>query len=374
MAWSISDRRRLGTWLGAVLFGGLVGYGYMFVMPPLMDPAHIGEPTAREALNGFRTGAVISGLAVGFELYGMRTAVGAWMRRLSFLPAFLVRELILAAIIVASLVLNVAVSRWIEGAPALFDYHPRALFIDFVFSFVVCGLLLFVIQVRHLIGARTLANLLMGRYHQPIREERLFVIFDLRDSTRIAAAIGDENFHRLLSSIFGDADREIVDHGGEVHSYVGDALIATWPLGDGKWNARAVTAAFAVLDDLGKTSQRYRRRFGVTPHLRVALHGGSVIAGECGDSKRQITYLGDVLNVAARLEQVGKTINADFVVSADMLKRIALPADVRVHDRGEYTLNGVANPLRVYSLTSERKASSEGAGIFIGEEARSAAE
>jgi class 3 adenylate cyclase len=71
---------------------------------------------------------------------------------------------------------------------------------------------------------------------------------------------------------------------------------------------------------------------------------------------------------------VGKTINADFVVSADMLDRIALPADVRVHDRGEYTLNGVANPLRVYSLTSERKASSEGAGIFLGEEARSAAE
>ena len=213
--------------------------------------------------------------------------------------------------------------------------------------------------MRHLIGARTLTNLLMGRYHQPIREERLFVIFDLRESTRIAAAIGDERFHRLLSSIFGDADREIVDHGGEVHSYVGDALIATWPLGDRKWNARAVMAAFAVLDDLAKLSQRYRKRFGVTPQFRAALHGGAVIAGECGDSKRQITYLGDVLNVASRLEQVGKSINADCVVSAEILERIALPASVHVHDRGEHTLNGLAKPLHVYSLTSDRTPASD---------------
>lgn len=374
MAWSISDRRRMGTWLGATLFGGLVGYGYMFVMPPLMDPVHVGEPTVHEALKGFRTGAVIAGLAVGFELYGMRTALGDWLRRLSFLPAFLVREAMLAVIVLVSLLLNAALSRWVEGAPALFDYQPQALFVDFVFSFVVCGLVLFVIQMSHLIGARTLTNLLMGRYHQPVREERIFVIFDLRESTKTAAAIGDEKFHRLLSSIFGDADREIVDHGGEVHSYVGDALIATWPLGDGAWNARAVTAAFAVLDQLDKASRRYARRFGVTPHFRVALHGGAVIAGECGDSKRQITYLGDVLNVAARLEQVGKAINAGFVVSADILKRIALPANVHAQDRGEYKLNGVANPLRVYSLTSDSELSSERASSHIGAEAHSAAE
>jgi adenylate cyclase len=209
--------------------------------------------------------------------------------------------------------------------------------------------------MRHLIGARTLANILMGRYHQPVREERLFAIFDLRDSTRIAATIGDERFHGLLSSIFGDADREIVDNGGEVHSYVGDAMIATWPLGDAKWNARAVTAAFAILDDLARVSQRYRRRFGVTPQFRVALHGGPVIAGECGDSKRQITYLGDALNVTARLEQLAKTIDADFVISADMLSRIGLPAHVHVRDRGEHALNGVAKPLRVYSLAEDRK-------------------
>jgi adenylate cyclase len=365
MAWSISDQRRLRTWLAAVFLGAFVGYGYVFVIHPLM-PMSFGEPTPAEPLRGFRTGMVIAALAVGFELYGMRTAIGSSLRRLSFVPAFIVREAILAAIIVVSLVLNAAFSNWIDGDEPIFDYPLHGLLIDGAFSFAVCGLILFFIQVRNLIGARTLTNILLGRYHQPIREERLFAIFDLRESTRIAAEIGDERFHALLSSIFADADREVVDHGGEVHSYVGDAMIATWPLGDENRTGRAVVAAFAILDGLAKATARYRRRFGVTPRFRVALHGGPVIAGECGDSKRQITYVGDVLNVVARLEQLAKAIDADFVVSADMLPRLALPPNVYVHDRGEHRLNGIARSLHVFSLgRSEGSAEQVGKGAGI---------
>jgi adenylate cyclase len=349
MAWSVSDQRRLRTWLAAVVLGAVIGYGYMFVIYP-WTPMNTHAPTPVEALKGFRAGLFIAALAVGFELYGMRTVIGDWLRRLSFVPAFIVREAILVVIVVISLVLNAAFSRWAQGDVPIFHYPLRSLLIDAAFSFAVCGLALFFIQMRDLIGARTLTNILLGRYHRPIREERLFAIFDLRDSTRIAAEIGDERFHALVSGVFADADREVVDHGGEVHSFVGDAMIATWPLGDVKRNGQAVLAAFAILEGLAKARARYRRLFGVTPQLRVALHGGLVSAGECGDSKRQITYLGDVLNVAARLEQLAKAIDADVVVSADMLPHLALPLHVHVLDRGEHALKGIARPLHVLSL------------------------
>ena len=184
--------------------------------------------------------------------------------------------------------------------------------------------------------------------------------------------IGDERFHGLLSSIFAEADREIVDHGGEVHSYVGDAMIATWPLGNEKMNGRAVVAAFAVLDGVARRSSSYGKRFGVTPRFRVALHGGPVIAGECGDSKRQITYVGDVLNVTARLEQLAKVIDAEFVISADMLPRLALLEDVHVLDRGEHTVNGVAKPLHVYSLARGEPLGRRSAAAASGERVASA--
>jgi class 3 adenylate cyclase len=344
MNWGVSDRRRLTMWLCVVLLGGLAGYIYVLAIYPAEGPAAV------EPIKGFRTGMMIAGLAVGFELYGMRTAVGRWLRRLSFAPAFLVREGILALIIVASLVLNSAGSRWLEGQRPIFAYPWHDLVIDTVFSFAVCGMILFVIQARRLIGARTLNNILLGRYHQPVREQRLFTIFDLEGSTRIAATIGDERFHALLSEIFAEADREIVDHGGEVHSFVGDAIFATWPLGDAVRNTRAVAAVFAVLDGVSRAARSYRKRFGVAPRFRAALHGGPVVAGECGDSKRQITYLGDVLNVTARLEQLAKTIDTDVIISADLLPLVALPANVEAIDRGEHALKGIPRVLQVFTL------------------------
>jgi adenylate cyclase len=339
MNWSVSDRRRLTTWLAMVFLGGLAGYFYVRVMYPM------GEP-----LGGLRTGLVISGLAFGFELYGMRALPGRWLRRLSFAPSFLAREAVLTILVVAALVFNAALTRWLEGKQPIFHYALRDLAIDSAFSFLVIGFFLFVLQARRLIGARTLTNILLGRYHRPVKEQRVFVIFDLEGSTAIAATIGDERFHALLSEIFADSDREIVDHGGEVHSYVGDAMIATWPLGNAEQNGRAVTATFAVLERISRHAKTYRRRFGVTPKFRAALHGGPVVAGECGDSKRQITYLGDVLNVTSRLEALAKTMNADILISADLLPRIALPADVHARDRGEHALKGMLKPLQVFTL------------------------
>ena len=74
------------------------------------------------------------------------------------------------------------------------------------------------------------------------------------------------------------------------------------------------------------------------------------VAGECGDSKRQITYLGDVLNVTARLEQAGKAMNADVVISADLLSQVTLPPDVQAIDRGEHLLKGMLQPIQIFAL------------------------
>src|ERR1700752_5227074 len=114
MAWTLSDRRRLKTWLVAAVLGGLVGYGYFFVITP-WTPMRTDAVMPVEALKGFRTGMLIAALAVGFELYGMRSAIGDWLRRLSFVSAFIVREAVLLVVVVASLVINVALSRWMEG-------------------------------------------------------------------------------------------------------------------------------------------------------------------------------------------------------------------------------------------------------------------
>src|SRR3546814_12401672 len=50
----------------------------------------------------------------------------------------------------------------------------------------------------------------------------------------------------------------------------------------------------------------YQQEFGLVPGFRAGLHGGSIVAGECGDDKREIVYFGDTINTAARIQEIGR--------------------------------------------------------------------
>ena len=160
--------------------------------------------------------------------------------------------------------------------------------------------------MRRVIGGRTLTNLLLGRYHRPVREERVFMVVDIKGSTALAERLGDERAHAFITSVFFDIDQPILEHGSEVYSYVGDGLIASWPLAQGIADARCLRCFEAIEATLARRAEHYRREFGVTPEVRVALHAGPVVAGECGDAKLAIVYLGDTMNTVARIEQAAK--------------------------------------------------------------------
>src|SRR5439155_1681831 len=66
----------------------------------------------------------------------------------------------------------------------------------------------------------------------------------------------------------------------------------------------------------------FGREFGVAPRLRAALHGGPVIAGEVGGSRRAIVYHGDVMNTTSRIEQATRDLERQFLVSGDALERL----------------------------------------------------
>jgi class 3 adenylate cyclase len=73
--------------------------------------------------------------------------------------------------------------------------------------------------------------------------QRIVMFLDLRSSTSLAEQMGELRVHDLITHFFFDIDQPIVEHGGEVHSYVGDAVIITWRLSD---NAEKNAACFAV--------------------------------------------------------------------------------------------------------------------------------
>ncbi len=200
---------------------------------------------------------------------------------------------------------------------------------DYVFSFAMALLLNMVLATSRLLGPGMLMRFLSGRYHRPRPEERIFLIIDLKGSTAIAARIGNTEFLRLLDQYFVDLARALLDHGGEIYRYVGDAMIATWTVERGLRRADCLMAALDSRDLLAARAPAYEKEFGLRPEVRAVLHAGPVVSGEIGDIKREIVYLGDGLNLTAKLEAHGKATGADLIVSTDLLALLGpLPAGI----------------------------------------------
>ena len=134
---------------------------------------------------------------------------------------------------------------------------------------------------------------------------------------RIATKIGPEAIHRFLGEVFRLASDPIDDHRGEVHQYVGDEIVITWPVAEGRPGARPLACFFAIEQAIGQAEAYFLREFGAAPRLRAALHAGPVISGEVGGSRRAIVYHGDVMNTTSRIEQATRDLGRSFLVSGD---------------------------------------------------------
>lgn len=206
-----------------------------------------------------------------------------------------------------------------------------------------------VIEIGMLLGFGTLKNLFTGRYVQPRREQRAFLLIDMRDSTGLAERLGAVPFHELLNDFFRDVSDAALECGAEIHKYVGDEAILTWPQGavaDGD----CLRCPFIARELIEERRDHYLARYKTMPTFRASLHYGEIVAGEIGDVRREIAYVGDTLNSAARLLEAAKELGRDVLASADLLAQAALPQEVTAEKLPMLSVRGRAQPLGVSAL------------------------
>ena len=175
---------------------------------------------------GATIGGLISSCIIGFELFGEARWFERGGRRLPLAAAILLRTVVYGVVIMAALLLV----PWAYSGEQPSLYRPGIVG-DLVFSIAATFVFVSLTTIVQVIGPNVLGSLLTGRYYHPREEQRIVIFLDLVGSTGIAEAIGNVRFHALLSETFTRLARIVTDFGGEVHRYVGDALIATWPLG-----------------------------------------------------------------------------------------------------------------------------------------------
>ncbi|MDP4021854.1 adenylate/guanylate cyclase domain-containing protein [Methylobacterium sp. NEAU 140] len=224
---------------------------------------------------------------------------------------------------------------------------PRVL----AYALAVSGLLVFVIRMRDLIGGEVFVNFMIGRYHKPVEEERVFLFLDVVGSTAFAEAHGDLRAQEYLGAVFAALAEPVRRNGGSVDDYVGDLAIVTWPMKRGLRDARCVTCLFDVRERIEAEAEAWTARFGVVPRLRAALHGGPVVTAEVGVDRHKIAYFGDAVNVTARIEALCRPLGVDALISQDLLDRLpGLPDGVRARSLGAHALRGRGTPVAVATL------------------------
>jgi len=307
-------------------------------------------PSARPAslLIGIVNGLLVAVPATLLELRARRIGWMRALRRLPFLVYLLAKTAILTLLIVLA-VLAARVAAALVSATAQENFTER-LGIVIAFSFGATLIMLTVFEIGALLGFTTLRDVFTGRYVRPREERRLFVLLDLTGSTGLAERLGAPRFHALLADFFRDISDAALDGRGHIHKYVGDEAILTWEWSRGIADGNALGVPFAARARIADRADHYRRIYGVVPELRAAIHGGVVVAGEIGDVRREIAYVGDPLNVAARLLDAARTVEGGVIVSREVLDAAPVPAGLAAIAMPALELRGRAAPLAVAAL------------------------
>jgi adenylate cyclase len=180
----------------------------------------------------------------------------------------------------------------------------------------------------------------------------IFVLFsDLEGFTKMSHAIPPEMVAKLLNRYLDMLSQVVLDHGGVIDKFVGDAVVAFWgaPISKPDDGERAARAGYAMW----QAGEAFRAEVAaMDPDLpkigktRVGLHYGEAVIGNFGGATRiQYTALGDSMNTAARLESANKALDSSVMASREFAEASGLDW---WRAMGRVQLRGRARPVDLF--------------------------
>jgi adenylate cyclase len=278
----------------------------------------------------------------------------ARFRRWSFTKMFVFKTLLYTAIIYTvttslAIIVGVFQGRSLSELPVFLSSLGE--FVLVVYTLVIYSLLVLFLQINHLLGEGILWKFIMGKYHRPREEERIFMFLDMKSSTTIAEQLGHVRFYALLNEVFHEITQPVLQTKAEIYQYIGDEVVLTWEVKHGLENSNCLKSFFMFQESLLRNSERYLRDFGVTPSFKAGLHFGKVVSAQIGDLKREIVYNGDVLNTTARIQDECNKYRRDCLISGTLMNRLK-PMNQFLWEKIEtVTLRGKETEVELFSVT-----------------------
>jgi adenylate cyclase len=179
------------------------------------------------------------------------------------------------------------------------------------------------------------------------------VICDLRGFTTISELWPRDDVIALLNEYFETLSAPIERNGGEILKFIGDGLLAVFPLDRSTACADALTAVSDARHGMADLNER-RSAKGLEPlGYGIGVNVGDVMYGNIGTASRlDFTVIGPAVNAAARLEGLTKNLGRKALFSGDFAAMVDDPSLQRL---GSYPLRGLGEPIEVFGFADEQE-------------------
>lgn|GEM_PF-6507144 len=162
----------------------------------------------------------------------------------------------------------------------------------------------------------------MERLKQGGRHTVSVLVADLRNFTAMAEALPPERVVLLLNSFRTRTESVIRHHGGSIDKFVGDSVLAVFGIGGASERdaSNAIAAGVALAEEMRRWSSKRVKEGRTAISVGIGLHCGEAFVGAVGSDRMEFTVIGDVVNVAHRLEAMTRDTACEVLASRDILE------------------------------------------------------
>jgi adenylate cyclase len=178
------------------------------------------------------------------------------------------------------------------------------------------------------------------------------MICDLRDFTAISDIWPRDDVIELLNGYFDAMSEPIVKHGGEILKFMGDGLLAIFPLSKPTACTDLLQAISEAQTEMAALNREHVRVGRKPLGYGIGVHVGDVMYGNIGSRKRlDFTVIGPAVNIAARLESLTKEIKRPVLLSKAFAEMAGCQSSLE--NLGPYPIRGLGEPVEIFAFSGE---------------------
>jgi len=175
---------------------------------------------------------------------------------------------------------------------------------------------------------------------------------DIKGFTPFSESLSAYDVIFILNRYFSIMREIILKNGGEINNYIGDAIMAIFGLKESRQQIlRSVNTGLQMLEAMDEFKKYLKEAYDRIFDMRIGIHFGEVIVGSVGyGDDKKLTVIGDVVNIASRIESTNKDAGTRLLISENAFNEIK--ESVIVDNYLRLKLRGSSNLITLYEVNS----------------------